>query len=123
MRISRILRECAQETLVPVLEQAEEAFFQNTTGAGLWDTDELAAAFEEQDFTVKLQTIDQKEERLITERDIAAWFDTEKSRWGAFMNKNLEKDDFSAVEDALRLRIGNGPLLWTWKSTCLQAVM
>ena len=122
MRISRILaQECAESGLASKLEQAEEAFFQNTTGAGLWDSEELAAAFEGQGFSVTIQTIDQKEERLVTEKDLAAWFNAGQSRWGFFMDKNLEKNDFLAVEQALRLRIGKGPLLWCWKSVCLRA--
>jgi len=127
-RISRILaQECsaadiASAALAPILEKAEETFFQNITGTGLWGTDEIEAAFKEHGFSVKLQTIEQKEERLITEKDITAWFDT-NSRWGAFMNKNLEKSDFLAVEEALRLRIAKGPLAWRWKSICLQAAV
>jgi putative ATPase len=129
MRISRVLEEeChdgrgepASRLTASRLAQAEEAFFQNTTGAGLWDERELAGAFERQGFSVKLQTIGQKEERLIAEKDIAAWFNVDQSRWGSFMDKNLEKNDFLAVEQALRLRIGKGPLLWRWKSVCLRA--
>jgi len=121
-RISRILaQECSENELASKLEQAEDAFFQNTTGAGLWDEGEFAAAFEKQGFTIELQTIDQKEERLISEKDLASWFNAEQSRWGSFMAKNLEKRDFSAIEDALRLRIGKGPVLWRWKSVCLRA--
>jgi len=121
-RISRLLAdECAAVKLALKLEKAEEAFFENTRGAGLWDSNELSRAFEKEGFTVESQTIDRKEERLITEKDLAGWFNTEQSRWGSFMAKNLDKDDFLAVEEALRLRIGKGPLLWRWKSICLHA--
>jgi putative ATPase len=121
-RISRILAdECGNHELAAKLQQAEEAFFQKTTGAGFWEPKELEDAFKEQDFSVKIQIIDQKEERLITEKDIASWFNREQSRWGAFMEKNLEKNDFLTVEHNLKLRIGSGPLLWQWKSICLLA--
>ncbi|MDR0444090.1 MAG: AAA family ATPase [Treponema sp.] len=121
-RISRILKdECGMGEPAAKLALAEEAFFQNLSGAGHWTPEELTAAFEEQGFTVQLQTIDQKEERLITEKDLASWFNTEQSRWGGFMAKNMEKSDFLTVEQALRQRITKGPLLWRWKSICLQA--
>jgi putative ATPase len=121
-RISRILaEECGVKDLAAGLERAEEDFFQNTTGAGLWDEKELAAALEKEGFSVKLKTIEQKEERLITEKDLSAWFNADQSRWGAFMSKTLEKQDFLAVEAAISLRIGKGPLLWRWKSICLRA--
>jgi putative ATPase len=121
-RISRLLSdECAAAKLALKLEKAEDAFFENTRGAGLWDSNELSASFEKEGFSVESQTIDRNEERLITEKDLAGWFNTEQSRWGSFMAKCLDKDDFLAVEDALRLRIGKGPLLWRWKSICLHA--
>ena len=121
-RISRIIaEECGDKALADSLKQAEEDFFQNTTGTGIWDERDLSAAFEKSAFSVKLQTIDQKEERLITEKDLAVWFNAGQSRWGSFMAEKLEKDDFRAVEEALRLRINNGPILWRWKSVCLTA--
>ncbi|MDR0301235.1 MAG: AAA family ATPase [Treponema sp.] len=121
-RISRILAdECNDPSLAAKLEQAEKAFFGNSDVTGFWNEDDLSAAFEEQGFRVNLQTIDQEEERLITEKDLAAWFNTEQSRWGSFMAKTLEEQDFLAVEQALRLRISKGPLMWLWKSVCLRA--
>ncbi|MCL1959774.1 MAG: AAA family ATPase [Spirochaetes bacterium] len=122
-RISRILAdECERQDLASLLEQAEKIFFENTTGAGLWDSAEIETAFAEKKFSVKLQTIEQKEERLITEKDIASWFNTDQSRWGSFMVKNLEKSVFSKIEEAVFLRIAKGPVLWRWKSILLTAV-
>jgi putative ATPase len=121
-RISRILAdECKADGLAAKLEQAEKAFFGNSEVTGFWDEDTLSAAFEKQGFSVNIQTIDQSEERLITEKDLSAWFNTEQSRWGSFMSKTLEKHDFEAIEEALRLRIAQGPILWLWKSVCLKA--
>jgi putative ATPase len=123
-RISRILaQECGKQDLASALEKAEEAFFRNTTGSGLWDSDEMAGAFKEQSFTVKLQTIDQKEERLITEKDLVLWFNADQSRWGSYMAQNLEKSEFSDIEEALRLRIAKGPLSWRWQSICMEATV
>jgi len=121
-KISRLLNEeCSQNKLAKKLEKAEAAFFKDTSKVDLWDENELIAALEKQGFTVSSQEIDQKEERLITEKDLSAWFNTEQSRWGSFMEKTLEKEDFSAIEDALRLRISKGPLLWRWKSLCIKS--
>jgi len=120
-RLSRILlQECGQKDLSSALEQAENSFFKES--AGFWEAEDFTAAFEEQGFTVSLETIDQKEERLITEKDISVWFNTEQSRWGSFMAKTLKNDDFKAIEDALRARAAKGPLLWKWKSICLKAI-
>jgi putative ATPase len=121
-RISRILAdECTEGGLAAKLEQAEKAFFGSNNAAGFWDEDELATAFKEQGFSVTIQTVDQSEERLVTEKDLAAWFNTEQSRWGSFMAKTLKDKDFAAVEQALRLRTAKGPLMWFWKSVCLKA--
>jgi putative ATPase len=133
-RLSRILlQECDQSALSSALEQAEGAFFKNSaepqprpkvedSPLALWEAEDFTAAFEEQGFNVSLQTIDQKEERLISEKDISVWFNAEQSRWGSFMAKNLKNDDFTAIEEALRARTGKGPLLWKWKSICLKAI-
>jgi putative ATPase len=119
-RISRLLGdECSETALASSLGKAEEAFFANKEIEGLWTPEELVSAFEDAGFTVTLQTLDQKEERLITEKDLSAWFDAENSRWGSFMAKTLKKSDFEAIEAALRLRIASGPILWRWKSVCL----
>ena len=121
-KISRLLNEeCSQNKLAKKLEKAEAAFFNDTGGVDLWDENELITSLEKQGFTVDTLEIDQKEERLITEKDLSAWFNTEQSRWGSFMEKTLEKEDFSAIEDALRLRISKGPLLWRWKSLCIKS--
>jgi putative ATPase len=119
-RLSRILLcECGKKDAASKLEKAEELFFQEQVNIS---HPLLAAAFEEQGFTVNIELIDQKEERLITEKDLTLWFNFEQSRWGSFMYKNLGKDDFSAIEDALRLRITKGPILWQWKSVCLKVL-
>ncbi|MDR3020709.1 MAG: AAA family ATPase [Treponema sp.] len=130
MRLSRLLNECETSltsALTSKLEKAEEAFFHNMTEIdssmkqGLWDTDELTAAFEQKGFSIKLQTIDQKEERLITEKDLSVWFNVEQSRWGSFMSQTLDKNTFSAIENTLKTRINQGPVIWTWQSVCVKA--
>jgi putative ATPase len=121
-RISRILKdECGENGLACELEQAEGLFFSKMTGFGFWDTGELTAAFTGQGFTVNLEIINQKEERLITEKDIANWFNAGQSRWGEFMSSYLKKTDFDAAEQSLHRRVEKGPLLWRWKSVCLRA--
>jgi putative ATPase len=115
-RISRILSdECGKQEL-PALKQAEEAFFKNTPSMNIWDTALIETVFKEKRFNVKFQLIEQKEERLITEKDMSVWFDTNLSRWGSFMSENLGKTEFSRIEETLRIRIGKGPLIWQWKS-------
>jgi putative ATPase len=122
-RISRILAdECASGDLAAKLEKAEKAFFGGGEVSGFWDGDVLSAAFEKHGFSVNIQTLDQSEERLITEKDLSAWFNTDQSRWGSFISKTLEKHDFEAIEQALRQRTAKGPIMWLWKSVCFKAV-
>ena len=126
-RISRVLlEECGGSAeLAGRLRQAEDAFFKGGAGVEIagaaWDSGGVRAAFEEQGFVVNTETLDQGEERLINEKDLASWFDTDHSRWGAFMGGNLEKSDFSAIREALTIRIQKGPVLWRWKSLFLTA--
>jgi len=131
-RISRILTENNQtfgleqraknkEQFIAKLAEAEEEFFEKTTGVGLWNEKELQAAFEEQGFSAEVTLIDRQEERLITEKDTASWFNTEQSRWGAFISSRLEETEFKKLEEALKLRISQGPVLWKWKSVCFKA--
>jgi putative ATPase len=109
-RISRILREECDGGTYEMLRQAEDAFF------GKWETGILSQAFEPAGFKLTMETIEQKEERLIGPKDIDAWFDRGKSRWGAFMGKTLDTHDFARIEETLRQRIQAGPLPWKWKS-------
>jgi putative ATPase len=121
-RLSRILAvECGENYLSLKLADAEALFFNNNDEYNLRQPQQIEEAFKNENYTVKLQTIDQEEERLITEKDLNIWFNSEQSRWGAFIAKNLEKKDFEAIKTALSKRILAGPLLWKWKSILLQA--
>jgi putative ATPase len=97
------------------LRRAEDAFF-SLPDTWNWDADGLSKAFESQGFKLTIETIDQTEERLIGPKDIDAWFDRKKSRWGIFMGETLDADDFAQIESALRQRLQGGPLPWKWKS-------
>ena len=121
-RISRILdHECAQGSLALKLKNAEELFFQKIPGEFNWDKNDLHSAFEKQGFSVTICPIDQKEERLITEKDLSVWFNTDQSRWGSFMEKQLNKNEFLTIREVLQTRIAKGPLLWRWQSILLNA--
>ena len=118
-RISRImLEECkAAESLAEALRQAEDLFFKSWT----WDEATLTTALEQSGFTVQIEILEQNEERLIGEKDIEAWFDTENSRWGSFIVQKLTEKDFFQAKGLLQQRIQQGPLLWRWKSILLRA--
>jgi putative ATPase len=129
-RVSRILQEeCAAEGLAAAIRQGEDDFFSppaqaagnETSIAWLWDGNSLKTAFEAEGFSVQIELIDQKEERLIGEKDLAAWFNKEHSRWGSFFSKFLPEKDFLLAEELLRKRIQKGPLVWKWKSILLTA--
>jgi putative ATPase len=116
-RISRLIIE-EDPSLAEKLGRAEDVFFsrQQELNAWNWDAACLKDAFESRGFNVKTDILDQKEERLISAKDINAWFNKENSRWGVFMGKNLEPAEFSHTEELLTKRIQSGPLLWNWKS-------
>jgi putative ATPase len=116
-RLSSLLRdECGgSPDLAEKLRQAENAFFAQPDEWN-WDVAGLSKAFESRGFKCKSDSIDQTEERLIGAKDIDAWFDRKKSRWGVFMGKNLDADDLLGVETAIRQRVQAGPLPWKWKS-------
>jgi putative ATPase len=127
-RLSRLIRdECpAAGSLAPRLEEAEEAFFsppageEGAAGRWTWDQDTLEEAFAGAGFKTLITLLEQREERLLTERDIALWFNQDRSSWGAFIGKALGEDDFFALRDLLRERIKQGPVLWKWRSLLLK---
>jgi putative ATPase len=135
-RLSRIIvEECgADEGLAEKLREAEDRFFTPRaakTGSGkkaaaadspkwqTWDTAVLEQGFAEAGFTVTTAIIDQQEERLISGRDIAAWFDKDHSSWGMSVSETLGDGDFNRIRDVLTERAGQGPLIWKWKSFLL----
>jgi putative ATPase len=87
-----------------------------------WDEETLETAFTQAGFTVNLTVLEQKEERLLTARDLGLWFDTEKSSWGSFIHKTLGKKDFTALRETLADRVKQGPILWKWRSLLLKSI-
>ena len=131
-RISSLLTdECGGSPgLTEKLREAEDAFFTQPSEGNKfpgnlfpwnWDAAGLSKAFEALNFQGKFDIINQTEERLIGFKDIDAWFDRNKSRWGVFMGKTLDTDELTNVETALRQRIQTGPLSWKWKSVLFLA--
>ncbi|MDR0760299.1 MAG: AAA family ATPase [Treponema sp.] len=126
-RLSRvILEECgAPSELSEKLREAEEHFFSPGVGnAGspqwlTWDGEVLRRSFEEAGFAVTITTVDQREERLISKRDISAWFDKDRSSWGTSVCGILGDGDFNRIRETLTERAAQGPLIWKWKSFLL----
>jgi putative ATPase len=127
-RLSRILREdCgAEKDLAARFAAAEDSFFSpndnNSDDFLAWDGETLEKCFKEAGFDTKITVLNQKEERLITGRDLAAWFDKEKSGWGAAIAAALGDKDFEAIRRLLEDRTGRGPLIWKWKSILLHGI-
>ncbi|MDL2228909.1 AAA family ATPase [Treponema sp. OttesenSCG-928-L16] len=128
-RISRILREECRAA-APAAERlagAEEAFFSTgapgspaDSGRWTWDSDQLIEAFEEAGFNTECTVLERQEERLLSSRDIDAWFNTEKSAWGAFIFNALGEEDFIFIKQSIEERASQGPLSWRWKSLLLR---
>jgi putative ATPase len=139
-RISRILLdECGAfappallAALAEKLKQAEEVFFSdlpptdNLRAENLksirWDPETLEKSFLAAGFTMTKEIVERHEERLISPRDIALWFDAERSGWGAFISEAIGEKDFSEIRGILESRIGEGPVTWKWKSILIKAV-
>ncbi|AEF83517.1 AAA family ATPase [Leadbettera azotonutricia] len=135
-RISRILSEetiaqgSAKKTapvpasLVKKLKKAEESFF-NTLGDDAarwnWDAALLEKSFTEAGFKTSVTLIEQKEERLLTAKDLQAWFDPARSSWGSSIFQALGEKDFYTLRDALQERVKEGPIAWQWKSVLMSA--
>jgi len=114
----------ADTELADRIRLAEDAFFADGDRRAdflNWNAQTVSAAFESRGFDVTASVVDQTEERLIGARDVDAWFDRDKSRWGAFMAQALTPGDFSRAEETLRVRIQAGPIRWKWKSVLLVA--
>ncbi|OHE70095.1 MAG: recombinase RarA, partial [Treponema sp. GWB1_62_6] len=127
-RISRVLaEECGAETeLAGRVAAAEEAFFAPGAAAAVvggaggdagrarwtWTAEDLAAAFRAAGFSVEASMLERTEERLVTEREAAAWFDAGKSPWGAAVLASLGGPDFARAREVLERRAANGPLPW-----------
>jgi putative ATPase len=120
-RISRILGAEGNPSIA-ALADAEEAFFQDS-GRWTWDAETLERSFAAAGFTVSLVPLEQSEERLLTERDMALWFDPARSSWGKFIHKQVGADTFQALSDMLREKAAQGPVLWKWQSLLLRGVV
>jgi len=114
-RISRILHEGSKTELLTVLENAEAEFFSDPSAPWSWTGEMLEKALINRGFTVETTILEREEERLITEKDLALWFDKEKSTWGRSIEKALGRDFIKLREQFLTL-IRQGPVLWRWKS-------
>ncbi|MDR2631413.1 MAG: AAA family ATPase [Spirochaetaceae bacterium] len=126
-RISRILEDERGEAppvprpLLAKLREAEQDFFTSQGGYWTWDGQTLERAFADGGFKASFSALDQKEERLLTERDLAAWFEKDRSTWGAFIARTLGDRDFLTIREHLSARIKQGPLTWKWKSILLRS--
>ncbi|GHV71128.1 ATPase AAA [Spirochaetia bacterium] len=127
-RLSRILRDdCGAEKDLSVrFAAAEDSFFSPNNNQSddflAWDGEILEKCFKKAGFGTKVTLLDQREERLVTGRDLAGWFDKEKSSWGAAIAAGLGDKDFEAIRRLLEDRIGRGPLIWKWKSILLHGI-
>jgi putative ATPase len=132
-RISRILGSGGGSTqgagpppepCVAALADAETSFFTDAGAADrwAWDAETLEHSFAAAGFSVDLSVVEQSEERLLTERDIALWFDPERSSWGKFIHTKVGSADFQALAAMLRDKAAGGPVLWKWQSILLKGI-
>jgi len=124
-RISRLLQGSPQgqtgegPDLTAQLVEAEEAFFASP-GPWDWTAEDLAGAFREGGLETDCRVIDQKEERLLTDQDLARWFDPGRSAWGDFIRERLGEEVFARLSRLLTERIREGPVVWQWQQVLLR---
>ncbi|MDR2181345.1 MAG: AAA family ATPase, partial [Treponema sp.] len=111
----------AAERLFARLREAEEAFFTEKGASWSWTAETLGAAFEKAGFSVQIDTLERREERLVTEKDAAVWFDREKSPWGKAIGAALGGPDAEQLRRLLGVRLQQGPVTWQWRSLLLFA--
>jgi putative ATPase len=124
-KISRILKTAykdSKNTQLDALEEAERGFFLENSSEKLnWTRETLEDAFKSAGFSITIREIDQKEERLLTEKDISLWFDPEKSDWGRFIMQKTGGEVFFSAKKRLIDLAERGPVEWQWKSLLLTA--
>ncbi|MDR1363974.1 MAG: AAA family ATPase [Spirochaetaceae bacterium] len=132
-RLSRIVEAEAADGLLSVdgaliagLKQAENAFFAAQQGSGaeeslFWNAQTVESSFHDAGFDIKISVAAQKEERLLAERDILAWFNKEKSSWGGAIHSFMGEKDFETIKNLFLVRAKQGPLLWRWNSLLCRA--
>jgi putative ATPase len=124
-RISRLLQEeggiKAANEAIAALKEAENSFFSvkpyATDGKSIfWDAETVKNGFARAGFDVEIKVLEQQEERLLTEQDIARWFDSEKSSWGRAVYACTGAEYFDRLRKLLMGRAEQGPVLWKWKT-------
>lgn len=124
-KISRILKTAYKDMdfeKIDALEIAEHEFFkENTSEKVSWTQETLENAFRNAGFSLTIREIDQKEERLLTEKDVSLWFDQEKSSWGRFIAQKIGDEAFLAAKSLILELAKRAPLEWRWKSLLLSA--
>jgi putative ATPase len=132
-RLSRIVEAEAASGLLRVeaalisdLKRAEDVFFSaapaGTEESLLWDAEILKTGFHGAGLELEIKFFNQQEERLITERDISAWFNSEKSSWGGAIHDSLGEKAFETLKNLLIDRAKQGVVLWKWKSLLCRAL-
>jgi putative ATPase len=123
-RISRVLKQggTASKEILNALEKAETDFFTQKDSAWAWTEDMLESALTEKGFKVSCSIMEREEERLITEKDIALWFNGEQSAWGKAMEKSMGSS-FSALKEMLIEKTRQGAIKWRWTSLLFKGVL
>ena len=121
-RISALL--AGDDGLIAALAAAEAEFFKAPEANAEkspwnWTAEGLERAFCDAGFGVTMTALSRQEERAVTAGDAAAWFDREKSSWGAAMAAALGADNLAAVRQRLETALASGPLLWKWNALLL----
>jgi putative ATPase len=124
-RLSRLLRsslvgdKAERERLADAMAEAEQRFFG---GDNYWDANTLTQAFANAGFATTYSTLEEHEDRLVFEKDIARWFGA-ASPWGHAMREALGEADCATAARLLAERVRRGPVRWQWTALLSRHVL
>jgi putative ATPase len=136
-RISALLGdERGAETLSGELAELESDFFKPPLRDGrkapednqgnerpwTWEGGDLETAFQREGYSVRTETLDRQEYRLLTKADLTPWFDPGRSPWAQALVQGLGEEKMNQLRVLLEQKAQRGPILWRWKSVRLYAV-
>lgn len=97
------------------MEAAEQSFFSDRDNPLFsWDGMSIAAAFQNQGFSVKIACQEVTEKRRISKDEIRKWFDSETSAYGSFVCNAVGAPDLQKIVNLLEIACEK--TIFDWKS-------
>ncbi|GMO46692.1 MAG: hypothetical protein Ta2B_28410 [Termitinemataceae bacterium] len=122
-KLCEIVKSECEPKLFEQFNTACNLFKDKNEKDNLYDCETIKNIFTDTGFDVDVSTISQMEQRLLTEREILLWFDSGKSKWGAFIYKAIGSDDFEKIKHSMLIRCKKGAVVFRRNSLLVKAKM